>query len=94
MTNTINGIESLCSSRTTSKPLESRHLNIEKDQIRRVARDGRERLAAVVALADDVDAVDIREAQAQSAPRQRLVVDDQRTHRLAHDVSKGIRTHT
>jgi two-component system sensor histidine kinase AlgZ len=54
-------------------------------------RDRVERVAAVACLADDLDVADLGEQRAHALARQRLVVDDQRSHRTA---ASGRRTLT
>jgi hypothetical protein len=56
---------------------EARHLDVEEHQVGSESGDGRQRLAAVGALPDDLDVVRVLEAQFEAAPRQRLVVDDE-----------------
>ena len=57
---------------------EPGHLDVEEHQVRPLLADRVERLAAVAALADDLDVVGHAQAQLEPAPRQRLIVDQQR----------------
>ena len=58
------------------------HLNVEEHQVRGEAADGVDGLAAVAALADDLDVGLGREEAGHALARQRLVIDDQRAERL------------
>ncbi len=57
---------------------ESRHLDVEKNQVGLELANGLQRLATVAALPDDLDVVGHAQPQLQAAPRERLVIDQQR----------------
>ena len=67
------------------------HLDVEEHQVRLLLADGGQCLAAVAALADDLDVVGDAQPQLQAAPRQRLIIDQQRAEfaRRVHDVQAG-----
>ena len=56
---------------------EPGHLDVEEHEVRAVLANRCERFAAVAALADDLDVVGDAQPQLETAPRQRLVVDQQ-----------------
>ena len=56
---------------------QPRHLDVEEHEVGLLFADRVERLAAVAALPDDLDVVGHAQAQLQTAPRQRLIVDQQ-----------------
>src|SRR5262249_36595224 len=66
------------------EPIHLRHLDVEKDQIRRERVDGFDRFASIATLVENLDLRIFFEQQAQIASRQRLVVDDQCSNLLGH----------
>src|ERR1041384_744771 len=61
-----------------------RHLDVEKDEIRRQRVDGFHCLATIPALVQDLDLRIFLEQHTEIAPRQRLVVDNQCSDLLSH----------
>ena len=58
------------------EPRQTRHLDVEEHQVRRVLVDRGERLAAVCALRDDLDVWRLLQADLEASPGELLVVDD------------------
>ena len=58
---------------------EPRHLDVEEHEIRPLLADGGQGFTPVAALADDLDVRRHAQSQLEASPRQRLVVDQQRT---------------
>ena len=76
--------------------VDARHLDVEEHEVRRVARDRVDRLAPVCALVDDLEVTECAQAELESAPRERLVVDDDGAYRPGHrlQTSSGSRIST
>ena len=60
------------------EPGHARHLDVQEHQVGLVLLDGGHRLAAVGALRDDLEVGGPAQAQLDAAPRQHLVIDDDR----------------
>src|SRR3954454_12663296 len=60
---------------------QTRHLNIEQHEVRRILVDRAERFDAICGLRDELDAVELSEQEAQLLPGQLLIVDDNCTER-------------
>jgi hypothetical protein len=71
------------------EPVHGRHLHVEEHEVRRVALDDRDRIDAVLALAQQVHALFAIEQLAQARARLRLVVDDQDTDATNHRCGSG-----
>jgi hypothetical protein len=78
------------------KPIHLGHLNVEKDQIRRVRLDRFHRLTSIATLVKDLNLSISLEQQTKIAARQRLVVNNQSPDLSRHyaEVLNGIRITT
>ena len=62
------------------KAREARHLNVEKNKVRSLGGDGRNRLFAIFALSNDLDIGNAGEAHHDAPARQLLVINHQRSY--------------
>jgi hypothetical protein len=62
------------------KPVETRHLHVEEDEIRSLGGNGANGLRSIRRFADDLDIRFVGEKSAKSTEREWLVVDDQRAN--------------
>ena len=60
-----------------AEAVDAGHLDVEEDEVRRLVLDGRDRLRAVAALADDFDVLFLLQQRQHALARDRLVVNDQ-----------------